>query len=233
VTLINNAGALIQSQDDAFRINVGVTAGSIIINNFGTIKSTNGGQGLDFDAIAAGTATVSITNRATGLIQADNNDAIRPGQGALVTNFGTLFTNGSFTGNDGTKNDGIDWQGHSGTVVNKTGALISAFRHGITSDVDVNVTNEVGATIIGRNGSGVGSDGTGTVVNFGTITAPMRATARRTATATASISTWSAPSSTPERSRGPAPAASTAAVSPMAAKASPWAAAPSSTTPAR
>jgi hypothetical protein len=47
--------------------------------------------------------------------------------------------------------------------------VISGQRHGTTSDVGVNVTNESGALIVGRNGSGVGSDGTGTVVNNGTI----------------------------------------------------------------
>jgi hypothetical protein len=51
----------------------------------------------------------------------------------------------------------------------ETGGVISSTRHGTTSDADVNVTNEAGALISGRNGSGVGSDGTGTVVNHGTI----------------------------------------------------------------
>ncbi|WP_204266227.1 hypothetical protein, partial [Escherichia coli] len=34
---------------------------------------------------------------------------------------------------------------------------------------DITVVNEAGATIIGRNGSGVGSDGTATVPTYGTI----------------------------------------------------------------
>ena len=69
----------------------------------------------------------------------------------------------------GANNDAVDWQGRSGTIVNQTGGVISGQRHGTTSDVDVNVTNETGALIVGRNGSGVGSDGAGTVVNRGTI----------------------------------------------------------------
>src|SRR5262249_47981170 len=43
-------------------------------------------------------------------------------------------------------------------------------RHGITADTDITVVNQAGGTIIGRNGSGVGSDGNGTVTNYGTIT---------------------------------------------------------------
>jgi uncharacterized protein with beta-barrel porin domain len=91
---------------------------------------------------------------------------MRPGQGAVVTNAGLIHSDGV----PDAKNDGIDWQGRSGTVINQAGGVISGFRHGITSDEDVNVTNEAGALIEGRNGSGVGSDGNGTVVNKGTIT---------------------------------------------------------------
>jgi subtilase-type serine protease len=169
-TLNNNAGALITSVNDAFRINSDVGTSTIAINNSGTIVSTGGGQGLDFDAIASTAAKVTITNFASGVIRGEANDGIRPGQGALVTNFGLITSNGTFVGNVGSSNDGIDLQAHSATIVNKTGGTISGFRHGITAAVDVNVTNEAGATIIGRNGSGVGSDGSGTVVNYGRIT---------------------------------------------------------------
>ncbi|WP_204351102.1 hypothetical protein, partial [Serratia marcescens] len=54
-------------------------------------------------------------------------------------------------------------------VNNRAGGTISGARHGITADTDITVVNEAGATIIGRNGSGVGSDGTATVTNYGTI----------------------------------------------------------------
>ena len=165
LTLTNNAGALIESADDAIRINNDVTAGTITINNAGTIRTTGGGQAIDFDAIAAGTATVAINNLAGGTIRSFGQDAIRPGQGATVTNAGLIYSDGPANNNY----DGVDWQGRSGTVINQGTGTISGLRHGITSDVNVNVTNQANATIIGRNGSGIGSDGTGTVVNFGTI----------------------------------------------------------------
>jgi len=164
--VVNNAGGVIQSQDDAIRVTgtTLATTGTFSIDNAGTILSTVSGQAIDFNDISSG--TVSIINRATGVIRSTNADAVRPGQGATVTNYGLIYSDGPV----GSSNDGIDWQSHSGTVVNKTGGTISGFRHGITTDADVNVTNEAGATIIGRNGSGVGSDGTGTVTNYGRIT---------------------------------------------------------------
>ncbi|WPO43114.1 autotransporter outer membrane beta-barrel domain-containing protein [Tardiphaga sp. 42S5] len=166
ITVWNRAGATITGiGNDAFRINSNIGSGTINVYNYGTILST-GGQALDFDAISSTTATVNIVNFATGVIKSTANDAIRPGQGAIVTNYGLIYSEGVV----GASNDGIDWQGRSGTVINKTGGIISGLRHGITTDVDVKVTNEVGATIIGRNGSGVGSDGAGTVVNYGRIT---------------------------------------------------------------
>ena len=96
------------------------------------------------------------------------------GEGGIVNNWGKIVSNApvntSGDPDDDTSNDGVDRQGHSGTVHNYAGGLISGARHGITSDVNVDVTNEKGATIIGRNGSGIGSDGNGKVVNYGTIT---------------------------------------------------------------
>ncbi|PZA10299.1 hypothetical protein DNX69_13000 [Rhodopseudomonas palustris] len=164
--VINTATGTIQSQDDAIRATAGTlaTTGSFTIDNAGTIVSTGTGQAIDFNDLTSG--TIQIINRATGVIRSTGADAVRPGEGATVTNYGLIYSDGVV----GSSNDGIDWQSHSGTVINKSGGTISGFRHGITTDADVNVTNEAGATIIGRNGSGVGSDGTGTVVNYGRIT---------------------------------------------------------------
>jgi uncharacterized protein with beta-barrel porin domain len=163
ITLTNNAGAVITSADDAFRINFAPTGGTITVNNVGTIQTTGGGQALDFDAVA-GNATVIINNLASGVLKSFGQDAIRPGQGAVVTNAGLIFSDGA----PNNSFDGVDWQGRSGTVNNQATGTISGLRHGITSDIAVNVANA--GTILGRNGSGIGSDGTGTVVNTGTIT---------------------------------------------------------------
>jgi outer membrane autotransporter protein len=165
--VINNAGGIIRSTDDAIRVTGTLlpTTGSFLVDNAGTITSATG-QAIDFNDIASTTATTNIINRATGVISAAAADAVRPGQGATVTNYGLIFSDGPV----GASNDGIDWQGHTGTVLNMAGGTISGFRHGITSDTGVNVTNAAGGVILGRNGSGVGSDGTGTVVNYGRIT---------------------------------------------------------------
>lgn len=165
-TVINNAGGTIQSQDDAIRVTASTlaTTGSFTVDNAGTITSTGTGQAIDFNDLTSG--TIQIINRATGVIRSTAADAVRPGEGATVTNYGLIYADGVV----GSSNDGIDWQSHSGTVINKSGGTISGFRHGITTDANVTVTNEAGATIIGRNGSGVGSDGTGTVINYGRIT---------------------------------------------------------------
>ena len=165
VTLNNNAGGVIESADDAFQLNISPTGGTITVNNAGIIRSTGSGQALDFDASTGGAAII-INNKAGGEIYGAGNDGIRPGQGAVVTNAGLIHSDGI----PDAKNDGIDWQGRDGKVINQAGGVISGQRHGITSDENVDVVNEAGARIEGRNGSGVGSDGNGTVVNMGTIT---------------------------------------------------------------
>jgi subtilase-type serine protease len=164
ITLNNAAGALITSQDDAFRVNLDVSQGTITVNNAGTIKTTNGGQGIDFDAITTPGATVTINNLAGGVIQTFGADGIRSGQGSVIDNAGTIFADGVLDDS----NDGIDMQAHTATVINEATGTISGERHGITSSTGLTVTNF--GSITGRNGSGVGSDGNGTVVNFGTIT---------------------------------------------------------------
>jgi subtilase-type serine protease len=167
LVLNNNAGATIQSENDAFRINIDITGGNVVVNNAGSILSTVSGQALDFDSLESTSAgSVIINNLAGGLIKANGADAIRPGAAGTVNNAGTIYSDGVI----GDSNDGIDFQAHGGTVVNLAGGLVSGQRHGITGSGNLDVFNAAGATIIGRNGSGVGSDGTGKVVNYGTIT---------------------------------------------------------------
>jgi hypothetical protein len=167
ITLNNNEGALLSGSNDGFRINSDVVGGAVVVNNAGTIQSTSSGQAIDFDAIDSDTASVTINNFATGVITAANADAVRPGEGGVVNNYGQITSNATALN---PTNDGVDLQGHAGTLNNYTGGVVSGARHGITSDVDVTVFNDEGAAITGRNGSGVGSDGDGTVTNYGTIT---------------------------------------------------------------
>ncbi|WP_156773976.1 autotransporter outer membrane beta-barrel domain-containing protein [Bordetella bronchialis] len=170
-TLTNNAGGIITTGDDGIRVNSDVPVGRIVVENAGTITSQSG-QAIDFDKINTA-GNVIINNRAGGLIQAKDADAVRPGEGGQVNNWGAIVSsapaNTSGDPDDDPSNDGVDMQGHAAAVHNYAGGLISGARHGITSDVNVDVINEAGGAIVGRNGSGVGSDGDGTVVNHGTI----------------------------------------------------------------
>ena len=169
IVLDNHEGAIIRSEHDAFRINRDTTVGTIAVRNAGTILSTVEGQAIDFDALAGtpeARAAISIVNEATGLIEAIGADGIRPGAGASIVNAGIIRSGGVA----GDNNDGVDWQQHSGTIVNQSGGLITGQRHGITSDIFIDVVNEEGGVIVGRNGSGIGSDGDGRVVNYGRIT---------------------------------------------------------------
>ncbi|CAA2154511.1 Extracellular serine protease [Methylobacterium brachiatum] len=170
LTLENKKDAIVKSDSDAFRINVNPTGGTVRVNNAGTIQSTTK-RALDFEAAASGSATITITNTATGMIKSDGDDAIRPGQGAMINNSGTIRTDGLAAD----KADGIDFKGATvGTVNNADSGTISGARHGVTLGGNngagsVTVTNAAGATITGRSGSGVGSDAGGTVTNYGTI----------------------------------------------------------------
>lgn len=176
-TITNRANATIQSQNDAIQINPTVTSGTMLVNNYGLIQSTgvnsNNGQGIDFNAVTGG--TITITNFATGIIQAADSDAIRPGNGGVVNNYGQIIGN-NYQTNSGA--DGIDYQtSKSGTVYNYAGGIISGGRHGINISYDSTknaITDAITVynwgSITGRNGSGVGSDVSGIVVNYGTIT---------------------------------------------------------------
>lgn len=176
-TFINNVGAIVRTtQNDAFRFNLAMTSGTIVIDNAGLIQAGGTGyaglgQALDFRGMI-GAASMTIINRATGVIESLTDDAIRPGVNAVINNSGIIRSFGANTsgGLNGTS-DGIDAGGNLGVVVNnQAGGLISGARHGITADNGITVNNAAGGTIIGRNGSGVGSDGGGTVTNYGRIT---------------------------------------------------------------
>jgi hypothetical protein len=175
LTLNNFAGGVINGVgNDAFRINADIGTGTVTVNNYGTIIST-GGQALDFDSNSSTTGTLNIYNYSTGLIQTTGADAVRPGMNGIVTNYGQIISLDTIGSGNGT--DGVDFQANSGTVINKSGGLISGFRHGITvgSAGTISVTNEAGGVILGRNGSGVGSDNisatnAATIVNYGRIT---------------------------------------------------------------
>jgi autotransporter-associated beta strand protein len=183
LTVTNNAGALMQTEDDDV-IQMNKSNSNVTFNNYGTLNSINlsagGAQAIDFNAITTGTNVVN--NYSTGVIEANEADAVRPGVNGQVYNDGLIVA----TNNPGStdSSDGVDAQSNTGiSIVNDTHGNIEGARHGITggnTDVTTNgaytmsVTNNVGGMIQGNDGSGINIDGFNanelvTVVNHGTI----------------------------------------------------------------
>ena len=172
IELVNRAGAVIKSTaSDAVQFGKNKDSSAITIDNSGTITS-GGGQALDLKDSYG----ITLTNRAGGVISTSGgDDAVRTGIASKVDNYGTIQSTTMGQG------DGIDTRDGDNTdsvIVNHAGGLISGGKHGVsggdgdnfTTTQTVTVTNEKGATIIGRAGSGVGMDDNGKVVNYGTIT---------------------------------------------------------------
>ncbi|WP_311968371.1 autotransporter domain-containing protein [Pseudomonas baltica] len=165
--VINNlSGATIDGYDDALRIDSNFAGGSFTLNNRGTIHSSTG-QGLDLDAVRDGGVAITVNNYAGALIRGDASDGMKTGSNATIFNWGEISTGDSHT--DEQKYDGIDIDSASNVTVQNYG-IISGGRHGITTDNGATLANFRGGEITGRNGSGYGSDGNGTVYNWGTIT---------------------------------------------------------------
>lgn len=174
-----NSTALVQTAN-ADVIQMNVAASSVILNNYGTMTSLNSSQGgaqaVDFNAV---TGSNVVNNFATGILQAQDADAVRPGLNGVVYNAGIIRVSVSSS----TGNDGIDAQTNTGVqITNDTTGLISGARHGITGGnttgtgaFTMNITNNLGGVIQGNDGSGVNIDGINgnelvTIVNHGTIT---------------------------------------------------------------
>jgi subtilase-type serine protease len=162
-TLINRAGGLVQGSSDAFRIKDDFSRGAIVIDNSGTLRSLNK-RAIDLEALESDGIATTLNNRSGGLIRSEKNDAMKTGINATITNHGEISTGDTWSLDD--KYDGIDVAAATGVSVYNYG-LISGGRHGVTTDEGALLYNE--GTVIGRNGSGYGSDGNGTVINHGLI----------------------------------------------------------------
>lgn len=166
-TLINKAGGQILGQDDGFKFaaDSDTSDAVITVENHGLIDG-GAGQALDFADLTSPDNTISILNY--GTLQSTSADGIRPGAGAVVTNYG-LIQSTDLT-SDG---DGVDFQGAGGTVINMSTGQILGAKHGVTGDGAISVLNYEGGMIVGRNGSGINVDSTGAtvveVLNYGTI----------------------------------------------------------------
>jgi autotransporter-associated beta strand protein len=180
LTVTNNANALLQAADaDAIQMNK--PNSNIAFNNYGRVISLNasagGSQAIDWNAITTGTNT--LHNYVTGLLEAFEADAVRPGVNGNVINEGTIK---SIT-NTGSSSDGVDGQSNNGLVINNnSNGLIEGGRHGITAGAadetvsfTLSVTNQRNATIQGDDGAGINIDGFNanevvTIQNQGAIT---------------------------------------------------------------
>ncbi|MGF6426330.1 autotransporter domain-containing protein [Bradyrhizobium sp. Pha-3] len=91
LTLINNAGAVFTASNDAFRINGGLSSGSVTVDNAGTIQSTGNGRVFDFVNATSNTTVFSITNQSGGTIRSSGSDVMRIGGGTTtITNSGMI-----------------------------------------------------------------------------------------------------------------------------------------------
>lgn len=182
LTITNKAGGVITATDDAIKVpstEDSTAAPTVSIENSGKISSTDSGQAIDLGDVYSHNATFTITNKAGGSITTANNDAIKGADGMTVYNYGTVTSNYADGTADTQENSAIRINGKdvdggmTATVYNYDGGVISGAYHGIKAsgaeDV-LNVTNYAGGTIEGRNGSGVNSNGTGTLTNYGLIT---------------------------------------------------------------
>jgi autotransporter-associated beta strand protein len=173
-----NSTALMQAQAGQV-IAVSGAGSSATVNNYGQMLALNspnvGGSTIDFSQVKTGQNV--LNNYAGGAIQSTNVDAARPGVNGVIYNAGTIKS----VTNNGAEVDGIDTGGNSGMQLVNDG-LVEAARHGITGGplnstmaYTASITNNVGATIQGDNGSGINLDGLNaneqvTVINHGTIT---------------------------------------------------------------
>ncbi|QBI04981.1 PEP-CTERM sorting domain-containing protein [Pseudoduganella albidiflava] len=154
-------------------------ASSVILNNHGSMVSLNasagGAQAVDFNAV---TGANTINNFAGGLLLASEADAVRPGEGGVLFNAGTIRSVTAV----GASSDGIDGQDRSGIrVTNAATGLVDAGRHGITFEQKnantastLDLTNLAGGIVRGNDGSGINVDGFNgrqlvTIVNGGLI----------------------------------------------------------------
>ncbi len=163
--IINREGATIDASKQGIRISGDLAGTHVTIDNAGTLISQTDRAIMLKDLKT--NVQIDITNRATGLIRGVREDAMRVGNNATITNYGEI-SSGDMTNADA-KFDGIDFDASTGGKVENHGTL-SGGRHGITTDVGAELINYAGGVIIGRNGSGFGSDGNGRVTNYGRIT---------------------------------------------------------------
>ena len=174
---IGSTGIVQAQSNDAFKNQSSSSA--ITLTNNGQILALNPvpnspfttfvGQALDFDS---NTGVSTITNNLGAVIQADGTDAIRVGSNMTITNNGSIIGNSKINDSAANNNsnynasnsfdtsEGVDFRSASNSSLINSGT-ISGTRHGVDGDTagtNIVVTNNTSGFIIGKNGSGIGSD---------------------------------------------------------------------------
>src|SRR5690606_29179487 len=110
LTVVNRATGLIESTgDDAFQISNPLNGGTVLVENYGAIQSSES-RAINFNAATGG--TITIQNYASGVISAAiGADVMRPGENATINNYGVIRSDADSTDFDG---DGIDFQDKAG-----------------------------------------------------------------------------------------------------------------------
>lgn len=142
-------------------------SGSVVtVNNAGLM---NGGVGYALVFTDVGkVSTVTVNNFAGGIITNSqaSADVVRGGANMVLNNSGIIRSMVDDAANGYYGGDAVDYSGSAGGVVhNFSGGLIEASRHAVTNKKGITVINDAGATLIGRNGSGVNIDNDATVAN--------------------------------------------------------------------
>ena len=169
LTLINNAGAVFTSANDAFRINGGLSSGTVTVDNFGTIRATSNGRVFDFVNATSNTTVFSITNEIGGTIKSSGSDVMRIGGGiTTITNSGLIdatTTAGSRAIRATTNLDNVI----SLSIVNKSGATIQS----ADDAIQINGSGATNSTTTGRfsiDNAGTIRSATGQAIDFDNLT---------------------------------------------------------------
>ncbi|ABD05515.1 Hemolysin-type calcium-binding region [Rhodopseudomonas palustris HaA2] len=152
LTIDNAAGAVMTSAGDTLRT-ITRNGSTVVVNNDGTIQSTSGtttGSAVSL-TISSGGGTSILNNGVTGVIRSNGKEIVVV-TAPEVVNAGQIYATGY-------KSDAV-----VATVVdNLAGGLIEGSRHAITGEAGATVTNAAGATLRGRDGSGINIDNDATV----------------------------------------------------------------------
>ncbi|GJE25497.1 Hint domain-containing protein [Methylobacterium organophilum] len=186
---VANGGQIISASSMGTPTVGGSNPGTGFALNFNAVTGAANAPATDFTS--GGVITNGAADNTAALIRSDSGDAIRLGSHQTLVNYGTINGNGPV--NDSSTNNSFNQTGNTSTAqtydvsrgvrINQNGATsdridnygtITGSQHGVdvgqTNVTGLVVNNVAGGQIIGRNGSGVGSDTTGAAANTVTVT---------------------------------------------------------------